>query len=155
MDSDLDYLSLTADLSRPVEGRRWATLLASIEACAEAEMSGTTIMVATGKTDASLAAEGAAGCIVAKFAEPAIVGLQDGLRPGEGIWHAARLLVRLAGSPISLGPGEVGVITSAETSERSWPAGTHESETDHLAIGLLHALGASRRQALKFAQFHI
>lgn len=151
----MDYLALTTQLDRVTERGRWAPLLAALETYVETRLSGTTIRVASGQTASEMVREGTAGWVVAKFAEPAMIALREGLRPGETVWHAARLAVRLTGSPLALTPGEVGLIGSAEIPERSWPEGSPENATDHLAIGLLLSLGASRRQALKFARFHI
>jgi len=148
----LDLRSFLASTTAPAqESKGMLPVLEVLAHHAETTMAGAQIRTAYGEASNAISQDGCGGWIVAELGEPAVIALRHDLRPGEATWHATRLLVRLGGSPLTLEPGNIGIIGSANVPPLRW-ADPAEAATDELAYNMLRSMGISKRKAGKYAR---
>lgn len=140
---DIDPDALLADTGPAKDFDFWSDVLHALEAYADAQRSSTKIRSAGLHTSAVLAADGCKAWVIACFGEPAVIVLRGDLSPGESTWHAARMLVALGGSPLSVTPDEVGVMRSRVRPHAGW-SDRAEGILDRRAAGTLRSMGLPR-----------
>lgn len=117
------------------------------------ERLGARVAEATGYAADRIREDSSAAWVVATLFESTVIAVVGGLRPGEVCWHVTKCLNRLAGSPLALAPGELGVFGSLRVPDRCWPVElAHEADSDERAVQTLRSMGLGRRAARRYAR---
>lgn len=152
--AEIDVKSFLASTTTPaVEAGPMAPYLEVLTRNAAQTMAGAQIRTATGPASKTIADDECGAWLIAELGEPAVIALRDDLRPGEATWHAARLLAMLDNTPLTLEPGNIGLIGSTNVPQWKWSDGQeHELTTDDRAVKILRNIGVPKSKAGKFAR---
>lgn len=141
---DLDEF-LRYTYTPPLERGLMRQVMDALVMDAQANYAGAEIRSACGDAARYLRDKGLGGIVLARLGEPAVIIVRDDMRRGEATWHAARLMLRLGGSPLTLEPEQAGVIESMNIPRRRWAAEhVHESVTDVRTSRMLALMGVPK-----------